>query len=185
MFLHWGTRPFSIFVEEQHSLWQLAIVKSLCLEHISSHCLVVTLRQQSLDAFALILLTRSIQSIVECEFLYFCKVFLLKISGWHIIIGIHEAEDVLEHTARCTGGRYEFHYLLARSLIVFPCLHVSSHLTLCRSHDAFADRCRSLYFKERKTCLKLLNLLLYLSLGNTFRLQLLNILLLHIMVCKF
>lgn len=120
MLLHRCARSFCIVVEEQQSLWQLSVVQSLCLQHVGSDSLVVTLGNECLDALALILLADSIQLTIEGKLLDIVKILLLEISGRHVIVCIDKGKHVLEHTAGCTTGWHELHDTLAGSFILLP-----------------------------------------------------------------
>ena len=100
--LHRGTGTLGIVVEQEQTLGQLSIVQSFSSQHVGSNSLEVTLLNQRLDALAIVLLTDSIQLVVESKLLNVVKILLLKVRRGLVVIGIHKGKDVLEHTASCT-----------------------------------------------------------------------------------
>ena len=102
VFLHRSTRTLRIVVEQEQALRQLTIVQSFSLQHVGSNSLEVTLLNQRLDALAIVLLANSIQLTIEGKLVDIVKILLLKVRCGFVVIGIHESEHILEHTACCT-----------------------------------------------------------------------------------
>ena len=90
MLFHRSARTVGIVMEEQKTLGQLTIVESLGLQHVGNHSLIVALRNQGVNTFAFVLLTFSIEGIEESKVVDAVEIFLLKISGGHIIVGRKE-----------------------------------------------------------------------------------------------
>lgn len=153
MLLHRCARSFCIVVEEQQSLWQLSVVQSLCLQHVGSDSLVVTLGNECLDALALILLADSIQLTIEGKLLDIVKILLLEISGRHVIVCIDKGKHVLEHTAGCTTGWHELHDTLAGSFILLPGIDIFLTVVLVRSYNTTLDTGGGISFRKGKPVL--------------------------------
>ena len=102
VFLHRRARTFWIVVEQEQALGQLAIVQAFCLQHVGSNSLEVTFLHQLLDALAIVFLTSCIELTIEGELFDVVKILLLKVRCGLVVIGIHESEHILEHTAGCT-----------------------------------------------------------------------------------
>ena len=167
MLLHGRTGTLCVFVEQQHTLWQLTVVQSLSLQHIGSHSLIVAFCHQSLDTFALVFHADSIQRLVEGKLLNVVEIFLLEIGGRHVIVGIHECKHILEHTTGGATGRYELHDTLTCSLIVLPGFHVLLTLALVGGYDAVTYCSCCFQFQEGEACFKLLQLCLDLLFRDT------------------
>ena len=156
VFFHWSTWSLGILVEEQESFWQLAVVQTFSLQHVGSDGLIVTVCNQLLDTFALVLLAGSIECIVESEFLNLVEVLLLEVCGGHIVISINESEHVFEHSTGGTRCGYKLHDFVACSFVLVPYLLELLALVSIGGNDATPDTCCSLKFQEGKSSLKLI-----------------------------
>ena len=141
-------------MEQEHTLWQLTVVKTILREHALGNRLVVALCHEFLNALALLSLEQSIELAIESKLLDVVKILLLKVCCRHVVIRIHKGKHVLEHTACRTRCRHEFHNLLAFSLVVVPRLDILLHLLCRRSHYASTDGSRPLKLEEGETRLK-------------------------------
>ena len=142
-------------MEQQQSLRQLSVVQTLGLQHVGGYSLVLTIGHQCLDALALVLLTYSVQSLVEGEVLYLVEVLLLKVGGRRIVVGIYKSKHVLEHAACSTAGRHKLHYALAFCLIAVPCVYHLLALGDVGGNNAIANACSCLKLQKWETCFKL------------------------------
>ena len=175
--LHGRARSLWVVVEEQQALWQLSVVESFGLEHVGGHSLVVTLGHESLDVLSLILLAGGIQLVVEGKLLDIVEIFLLKFGGGHVVVGIDESEDILEHTAGGTRGGHELDDATAGGFVLLPCVYILLAFCGSRCHDATADGCGGFELEEGESGLKLSQLGFDLLLRDSFLSQLLQVLL--------
>ena len=167
MLLHRRAGTLGILVEEQHALRQLTVVQAFLVQHVGHHSLVVALSHQLLHALAVIGLALLVQRPEESEVLDAVEVFLLKVGGRHVIVGIQEAEHILEHAAGSTRSGHELHDFAPLGLIGIPGIDILFPLCLVGSHDTMADAGGSLQAEERETCFKLFQLNVNLLRGDT------------------
>ena len=167
MLLHRRAGSLGILVKEQHALRQLAVVQAFLVQHVGHHSLVVALSHQLLHTLAVVGLALLVQRPEESEVLDAVEVFLLKVGGWHVIVGIQEAEHILEHAAGSTRSGHELHDFAPLGLIGIPGVDILFPLCLVGSHDAMADAGGSLQSEERETCFKLFQLNVNLLRGDT------------------
>ena len=97
--LHRSAWTILVVVEQQQSLWQLAIVQALSLEHILSNSLILAISHQSLDVLTLIFLAFVAKFFLESKVADMVEILLLKVGGRNIIVGIGKCKHVLKHTA--------------------------------------------------------------------------------------
>ena len=155
VFLHRCASTLWIVVEQKQALRQLSIVQTLGFEHVGCNGLVITFSNERLDALAVVLLAGSIEFGIEGELLDVIKILLLKVGGWHVVVGIDKGKHILEHAAGGTRCGYELHHLLALGLILLPSLYILFALSLRGSHDTFANGCCCFQLKEGETCFEL------------------------------
>ena len=107
------------------------------------------------------------------------EVLLLKVSCWHVVVGIHKCKHVLEHTTCCTTSGHEFHNSLTLGLVLFPCFLQLLTLIGIRCNNTIADTCSSLQLQKWEASLELIQLILNLLLGYTFLSNLFQIFFVH------
>ena len=154
MLFHGRARALVVLMEEEHALWQLAVVQSFAAQHVGSNGFVVALGHKLFHAAALILQAHVVESIVEGKLLNLVKILLLEISGRNIAVTVDKSEHVLEHAAGGTRCRHELHHALALGLVLLPGFDILLALSLVWGNDAIADGCGSFESQERESCFK-------------------------------
>ena len=178
MLLHRCACTLGILVEQQQALWQLTVVQSLGFQHVGCYSLIVALGHQGLDAFTLVLQANSVECLVEGKVFYLVEVFLLKVGSGHIVVGVNKSKHVFEHTTGGTTGGHKLYHALACCLVIVPCGNQLLALGCVGSNNTVTDTCSCLQLQEWETCLKLVQLIFDLLLGDTFLSNLLQVFLL-------
>ena len=162
MFFQRCTVTVFISVEFQQTFRQCTVIQSCSFKQCSNYGFIVSFRHQRRNIFSGHLLTGSIQIIIESEFFNLFKECLFKFSFGGIIISSEKFEQILEHTARCTGCRNKLHYNLICPGISVPCIEIELLLICCRSQNSFFQRSGSSQLQIWKTFLETSQLFGYL-----------------------
>ena len=107
-------------VEGQETLRKLSVVETLWKKKVGYNRLVLTGSNEVINAFSFVLDTGFVQFGIEGELLDARKELLLEIGGRHIVVSVQELEEILEHTACCTGGRDKLQNLVVCLQILLP-----------------------------------------------------------------
>ena len=99
MFFEWSTCAVGVFVEEEKSLRELAVVESVLAEKTAHNVLVLLGLNKCIDALAVCLDACFVEKLAECEFMDFGEEGLYEICIRLVRCAVSKFEQVLEHSA--------------------------------------------------------------------------------------